>query len=147
MKRKIFILATLVLTVICLASCKSCKRCGGGNNPDGLISVCPQCRMARHRHLHGTARHEGLISKRSSGVWHHNTACAGRQGALVSAPPWLRGMHTTKTCYCAHAQHTLLVQIWSDSYPLTPPQRFCLFNFVEYTTPTDTVLSYREGYK
>ena len=42
MKRKIFILATLVLTVICLASCKSCKRCGGGTDPDSPLLLSSQ---------------------------------------------------------------------------------------------------------
>ncbi len=42
MKRKLFILATLILTTICCVSCKSCKKCGGGSNEDTPLLLSSQ---------------------------------------------------------------------------------------------------------
>ena len=42
MKRKILIIATLMLTVLCLVSCKKCNKCGKGTNPDTPLLLSSQ---------------------------------------------------------------------------------------------------------
>ena len=42
MKRKIFIVATLAIIVLCLVSCKKCKKCGGGTDADSPLLLSSQ---------------------------------------------------------------------------------------------------------
>ena len=42
MKRKIFIVATLAIIVLCLVSCKKCKKCGGGTGADSPLLLSSQ---------------------------------------------------------------------------------------------------------
>ena len=42
MKRKFLIIATLMITVLCLASCKKCNKCGKGTNPDSPLLLSSQ---------------------------------------------------------------------------------------------------------